>query len=88
MFAATAAEEDADAEAFLVGSHGNIFSEKCAGLKGSRWGSFQEMDRGMISGVNGAMRLRGTNWPLNTEEAAGLSGSRPALQEPGLSLLC
>ena len=45
MFAATAAEEDADAEAFLVGSHGNIFSEKCVGLKGSRWGSFQETDR-------------------------------------------
>jgi hypothetical protein len=45
MFAAAAAEEDADAEAFLVGSHENIFSEKCVGLKGSRRGSFQETNR-------------------------------------------
>ena len=46
MFAAAAAEEDADAEPFLVGSHGNIFSEKCVGLKGVRRESFQETDRG------------------------------------------
>jgi hypothetical protein len=44
VFAAAAAEEDADAEAFLIWGHENIFSEKCVGLKGSRWGSFQERD--------------------------------------------